>query len=156
MKIFFTVILSFLLLMTTAEAAKIDAYRNILSSGRFTLKYTIIEPPVHVTNSAVTLDQDINRSAPYSFNQNKNIFSIMLGKFEMIKKNPTDTNANDFKGVVVCDGANRYFEDISVPDYWAPAEWTTLCVLKKNDERFRFHSRQDKDKIKYLQNITNI
>ena len=152
MKIFFTAILSFLLLMTTVEAAKVDAYRNIISSERFTIKYTIIEPPVHVTNSAVTLDQDINRSAPYDFNQNKNIFSIMLGKFEMIKKNPTDSNADDFKGVVVCDGANRYFEDTSVPDYLTPAEATKLCVLKKNDERFRFRYWQDKGKIKYWGN----
>ena len=55
MKIFFTAMLSFLLLMTTVEAAKIDAYRNIISSGRFILKYTIAEPPVHVTNKEATL-----------------------------------------------------------------------------------------------------
>ena len=55
MKIFFTAMLSFLLLMTTAEAAKIDAYRDIISSGRFTLKYTITEPPVHMTNREATL-----------------------------------------------------------------------------------------------------
>ena len=152
MKIFFTAILSFLLLMTTAEAVKVDAYRDIISSGRFTIKYTLIEPPVHVTNSAVTLDQDVNRSAPHAFNRNKNIFSIMFVKFEMTKKSPEDSNLNDFKGVVVCNGANRYFEDISVPDYWTPAEATNFCVLKKNDERFRFHYWQDKGKIKYWGN----
>lgn len=55
MKIFFTAILSFLLLMTTVEATKIDAYRNIISNGRFTLKYTILEEPVRVTNKEATL-----------------------------------------------------------------------------------------------------
>lgn len=55
MKIFFTAMLSFLLLMTTVEAAKIDTYRNIISSGRFILEYTIVEPPIRVTNKEATL-----------------------------------------------------------------------------------------------------
>ncbi len=73
MKIFFMAMLSFLLLMTTVESAKIDAYRNIISSGLFTLKYTIMEPPVRVTNREATLKG-----------------SGFFGNFEM-----TDTSGNE-------------------------------------------------------------
>ena len=55
MKIFFTAIITFLLLMSEAQAAKIDSYREIISSGRFTIKYTLTEPPARVTNKEATL-----------------------------------------------------------------------------------------------------
>lgn len=117
MKIFFTAMLSFLLLMTTAQAAKVDAYRDILSSGRFTLKYTIIEPPVHVTDREATLKDE-----------------GFFGYFKLMDKN-TFLGFNNYYSVIVHDGENRYYEKISPFQY----NWI-MHILKKNGEIFRFYS----------------
>lgn len=128
MKIFFTAILSFLLIMTTAEAAKVDAYRNILSSGRFTIKYTLTEPPVRKTNREAKLID----------------MGGFGGDFKM-----TDTSAaqrqalNDYKGVMVFDGANKCVESLDI----VPNIITT--ILKTNGETFRFCAIPKDDKTEY-------
>ena len=125
MKIFLTAILSFLLIMTTAEAAKIDAYRNIISSERFTIRYTIAEPPTRVTN----------REAKF-------VGIGGFGSFEMTDTSAVQRHAlNDYKGVMVSDGANKYIENFN------RTQSGITSLLKKNGEAFRFYSYQKEDKV---------
>lgn len=116
---FFTAILSFLLLMTTTEAAKVDAYRDILSNGRFTLKYTIIEPPVRVTNKEAKL---IDKG---KFGESFEIIDTGVAQYSSCKE------------IMVFDGNNKYFKS------------RNISVLKKNGENFRFASYQEGDKKYY-------
>lgn len=128
MKIFFTAILSFLLLMTTAEAAKVDTYREIISSGRFTIKYTIAEPPAHLTAKEAKL---VDRGG-------------FGGGFEMIDTSSAQRRTlNDYKGVMVFDGANKYIENFN------RTQRGITSLLKKNGETFRFYSYQKEDKTVY-------
>lgn len=141
MKIFFTAILSFLLLMTTTEAAKIDTYRDMLSSGRFTLKYTIAEPPIHVTNKEATLKGN----------------SGFFGDFKM-----TDTTGfqlqhiNNFQNIIVYDGANKYTEKlINSINENVSLQAVIAYTLKKNGETFRFCSIQKDGKKTYWSSYSN-
>lgn len=118
MKIFFTAILSLMLLMTTAQAAKVDAYRNMLSSGQFTIKYTVKEPPVRVTNKEFTIT-------------NINIFFNTFDTRESLSAQHY-RRLNNHKGVITFDGANKYLESLNV------VQGSVISVLKKNGETFRF------------------
>lgn len=124
-----TMLAVFVLLLAEAEAAKSDVYRDMLSNGHFTLKYTIIEPPVRVTNKEATLTQ-----------------TSMFGRFDM-----TDTSAaksrtmTNYKGVVVCDGANKYTECLDpIHDGWI------RCFLRKNDLTYRYRYATDAKKKIYM------
>ena len=120
MKIFFTAILSFLLLMTTTAAAKVDAYRNILSSGRFTIKYTLTEPLVRKTNREAKLID----------------MGGFGGDFKMIDTSAAQNfTLNNHNCVVVYDGENKYYENFS-PFH---QNWI-MHTLKKNGETFRYYS----------------
>lgn len=149
MKIFFTVILSILLLMTTAQAAKVDAYRNMLSSGRFTIKYTFKESPIRVTNKKFTIT-------------NVNIFFNAFNTREGIAAQ-SYRFLNNHKGVVTFDGANRYFERLDIaknnedkyPENlrnWNIAQVSIVSVLKKNGETFRFRVIPNGNKNEYYAN----
>lgn len=125
MKIFFATMLSFFLLMTTAEAAKVDVYRNIISSSRFTLKYTLISPPVHVTNKEATI-------------RGINMFNSLLEDFEMTSSTPAQSSSlNYYKGTIVFNNEDKYFQN------------GAMSVLKKNGENFRFLFFQEGDKKTY-------
>lgn len=128
MKVFFTVILSFLLFMTTAEAAKIDVYRDLLSSGRFTLKYTMTSPPIRVTNKEATIT-------------GVNMFNSLFEDFEMTNSSFAQSSSlNDYKGIIVFNGENKYFQN------------GATSILKKNGENFRFLYFQEGNKKTYYGN----
>ena len=128
MKIFFTAILSFLLLMTTAEAAKVDAYRNMISSGRFTIKYTLTEPPIRKTNKEAKLTD----------------MGGFGGDFKMTDSGVAQRQSLDnYKGVMVFDGANKCIDSLDI----VPNIITT--ILKTNGETFRFCALQKDDKKEY-------
>ena len=102
-------------LMNTTEAAKIDAYRDILMSRSYTIRYNNLTPAPRVTNR---------------------------DKAALHGKNGLATGANDLfvnrpmSGIVVSDGNDRY-EEVGYDDFFQ-------CRLTKNDENFIFTKYKSK------------
>lgn len=117
------------LLFAEAEAAKSDVYRDMLSNGHFTLKYTITEPPVRVTNKEATLTE-----------------TSMFGRFDMTDTSAAKTRAmTNYRGIVVCDGANKYTEYLDpINEGWI------RCVLRKNNLTYRYRYATDGKKTIYM------
>ena len=109
MKKFFLLLTALLIVVSTCEAGKIDAYQKILESGRYTIRYDNLTPAPRVTNRNVV---------------------------ELYGKNGLAVEGKDFflnrplSGVIVCDGDNRY-EEVGYKDFFQ-------CRLLKGGENFIF------------------
>ena len=102
-------IAALMMITSTANAAKIDAYQKILESGRYTIRYDNLTPAPRVTNRNVV---------------------------ELYGKNGLKVEGNDFflnrplSGIIVSDGTNRY-EEVGYKDFFQ-------CRLIKGGENFIF------------------
>ena len=112
----------FLIASATAYAAKIDAYKEILASGRYTIRYDNLTPVQRVTN----------RDA-----------AELYGKGGLI------VESNDFflnrplSGIVTENGDNRY-EEVGYKDFYQ-------CRLLRGGENFTFTRYKNKQgKIEYF------
>lgn len=115
MKKFLLLIIALILAGATAEAAKIDYYRNLLESRRYTIRYENLTPAPRVTNRDVV---------------------------ELYGKSGLSTANNDFfrnrqlSGVVTSSGENRY-EEIGCADFFQ-------CKLTRGGETFLFTRYKNK------------
>lgn len=109
MKKFLFVVGLIFLFAADAHASKLDAYRQMLMSNSYTIRYENITPPPRVTNA---------------------------DKVELYGKSGLAVEGNDYlrnkpkRGVITCDGQNKY-EEIGEGDFY-------LCRLSKNAEEFFF------------------
>ena len=109
-------------LSAVTEAAKIDAYREILLSQNYTISYDNLTPIPRITNR---------------------------DKINLYGKSGLSINVNDLfvnkpvSGIITSDGNNRY-EEIGYNDFYQ-------CRLVKNEETFIFTKYKDKKsgKIEY-------
>lgn len=110
-----------LMMWSTAEAAKIDAYRAIIMSGRYTIRCENLTPAARVTNRS---------------------------KVELYGKNGLAVDANDFflnrpvSDMVTSNGTDRY-EEVGYEDFYQ-------CRLLKGGENFFFTKYIDKGAITYF------
>ena len=114
-------LLLLLMMCSTVEAAKIDAYRAILSSGRYTIRCENLTPASRITNRT---------------------------KMELYGKNGLAVDANDFflnrpvSDTVTGDGVNRY-EEVGYDDFYQ-------CRLQRGGENFFFTKYTDKGSTTYF------
>lgn len=105
-KIFIATLLLFLF-SANVQAAKIDAYRNLLLKNSYTIRYENITPPPRITNA---------------------------DRVELYGKSGLAVEGNDYllnkpkHGVITCDNHDKY-EEVGEGDFY-------LCRLSKNDEDF--------------------
>ncbi|MBR3721454.1 MAG: hypothetical protein IKN12_01700 [Selenomonadaceae bacterium] len=108
--------------LSVSEAAKIDAYKNILLSKSYTIKYDNITPPRRLTNRDKT---------------------PLFGNSGMaVDKNDYLTNRQR-SGVVTSDGQNRY-EEVGDGTF-------SQCRLIKGNEVFNFTKYPQKDNPKLFE-----
>lgn len=103
-------LVAFLLLIfysSTAHAAKIDAYRNLLLKNSYTIRYENITPPPRVTNA--------DRVELYGKS------GLAVEKTEYFRNKPKH-------GVITCAASDKY-EEVGEGDFY-------LCRLSKNGEDF--------------------
>ncbi len=92
-----------------AQASKLDAYRQMLISNSYTIRYENITPPPRVTNA---------------------------DKVELYGKSGLAVEGNDYMlnkpkcGLITCEGQDKY-EEVGEGDFY-------LCRLSKNVEEFFF------------------
>ena len=104
-----------------AEAAKIDAYREILLGNSYTIRYDNLTPAPRVTNR---------------------------DKVVLYGKSGLSTEGNDYLinkqkcGVITCAGNDRY-EEVGTEDFY-------ICKLSKNGEDFFFTRYKEGKKISYF------
>ena len=104
-----------------AEAAKIDAYREILLGNSYTIRYENLTPAPRVTNK--------DRVELY-------------GKSGLaVEENEYLANRQKF-GVITADGGNRY-EEVGSDDFY-------MCRLSKDGEDFFFTKYKKRDKWEYI------
>ena len=120
-----------------ADASQLDAYRNILASKHFTIKYEIVTPqPRHI---------------------NRDIVAVYEG--ELLSTGFYLAN-RQYKGIVVSDGKDRYTEVCYEGQKQLSSEGrgtykvqesgeTATCVLVKGDDRFFFTRLMEKGKPAY-------
>ncbi|MBQ7479440.1 MAG: hypothetical protein IJT01_11205 [Selenomonadaceae bacterium] len=103
------------------NAAKIDAYRDILLQGSYTIRYENITPPPRVTNR---------------------------DKMDLFGKNGMSVEKNDYLtnrqriGIIVGDGEDRY-EEVGDGQF-------NMCRLTKGKEEFYFTKYKKGDKYVYF------
>lgn len=122
MKKIFLAMLIFLMASSTADAAKIDAYKEILASERYTIRYDNLTPVQRVTNKDA---------------------AELYGKGGLI------VESNDFflnrplSGIVTENGDNRY-EEVGYKDFYQ-------CRLLRGGENFTFTRYKNKQgKVEYF------
>ena len=129
---------------SSTEANKLDAYRDIIASGSFTIHYELEVPPIKETSREGILTQQ-------GLANSKGIMTI-----ENLQNHP-------FSGIVVIDGSDRYVEssrDI-LKDEFTPEDDSEedkteevilkrvgICRLIKDGEVFNFHYTIKKDGVK--------
>ncbi|MBO6177941.1 MAG: hypothetical protein J6O04_02040 [Selenomonadaceae bacterium] len=112
--------------LSVSEAAKIDAYKNILLSKSYTIKYDNITPPRRLTNRDKT---------------------PLFGNSGMaVDKNDYLTNRQR-SGVVTSDGQNRY-EEVGDGTF-------SQCRLIKGNEVFNFTKYPQKNNPKIFEYMGN-
>lgn len=109
MKKFFLLILALMIMSAHVDAAKIDTYRKILESGRYTIRYDNLTPAPRVTNRDVI---------------------ELYGKSGLITANNNFFLNRPVSGVIVGDGEDRY-EEIGYENFFQ-------CRLIKGGENFIF------------------
>ena len=108
-------------LLPAADAAKIDAYRDILLGKSYTIKYDNITPPPRVTNR---------------------------DKMELFGKSGLSVENNDYltnrqrSGIIVGDGVDRY-EEVGDKEF-------SMCRLTKGHEDFYFTKYKKGDRYTYF------
>ena len=109
-KIFSFILAAIFLLSTNAYAEKIDHYREILLSKKYTIKYENITPLPRTTNK---------------------------DRVNLFGKDGLAVNTNEYftnralTGILVADGEDHRYQEISYGDF-------NQCWLLKNDETFAF------------------
>ena len=124
MKKIFLLLLIFLMATSTVSAAKIDAYKEILATNRYTIRYNNLTPAQRVTNRDV---------------------AELYGKSGLI------VEGNDFflnrplNGLITENGENRY-EEIGYSDFYQ-------CRLLRGGENFIFtRYKNKKGAVEYFGN----
>lgn len=118
---FLICLLTMLMMWSTVEAAKIDAYREIILNGRYTIRCENLTPAPRITNRS---------------------------KVELYGKNGLAVDANNFflnrpvSDVVTSNGVDRY-EEVGYEDFYQ-------CRLLKSGENFFFTRRIDKGAVTYF------
>lgn len=113
--------LSLGIFLPSADAAKIDAYRDILLNESYTIRYDNITPPPRVTNR---------------------------DRMELFGKSGLSVERNDYltnrqrRGIIVDDGTDRY-EEVGDEDF-------SMCRLTKGREDFYFTKYKRGDGYKYF------
>lgn len=109
------------MLLPVGEAAKIDAYRNILIGNKYTIKYDNITPAPRVTN---------RDKVP------------LFGKSGMsVEQNDYLTNRQK-SGLITADGQDKY-EEVGDGEF-------NMCRLRKGNEDFYFTKYKKGDKYEYF------
>lgn len=114
-KIFLLMILFLMAAAEAADAAKIDAYREMLANRRYTIRYDNLTPAPRVTNRDVA---------------------------DIYGKNGLVLNGNDFflnrplRGIITSDGDDRY-EEVGYQDFYQ-------CRLVRGGENFIFTRYKNK------------
>ena len=120
MKKLLFVMLAMIMLSAEVSAAKIDMYREILLSHKYTIRYDNITPAPRVTNK---------------------------DKMELYGKSGLSVSSNDIflnrpvSGIITSDGDDRY-EQVGNEDFYQ-------CRLIKNDETFIFTKYKSKKSTGY-------
>ena len=115
-------LLIFLMATSTVNAAKIDAYKEILASGRYTISYDNLTPVQRVTNKDV---------------------ANLYGKGGLIVENNDFFLNRPLSGIVTENGDNRY-EEVGYSDFYQ-------CRLLSGGENFIFTRYKNKQgKIEYF------
>ena len=120
----FILLLIIFLLSSTAEAAKIDAYKEILSNRRYTIRYENLTPAPRVTNRDV---------------------AELYGKSGLIVEQNDFFVNRPLSGIVTESGDNKY-EEIGYQDFYQ-------CRLMRGGENFIFtRYKNKKGAIEYFGN----
>ena len=128
---------------SSAEANKIDAYRDIIAHGSFTIRYELEQPPIRETSREGVLTQK-------GLANSKGIMTV-----ENLQNHP-------FSGIVVMNGADRYIESSReiLKDEFTPEDDSEekkeeivlkrvgICRLIKDGEVFNFNYTIKKDGVK--------
>ena len=119
-KIILTFFLLALAYMPSTEGAALDAYRAMLQSGSYTIRYENITPPPRVTNR---------------------------DRVDLFGKNTMAVEQNDYllhrprQGFITADGGDRY-EEVGYADF-------NMCRLTKGGETYLFTRYEQKGKTVY-------
>lgn len=135
---FLVTLLIVLVTFTTANAAKVDIYRDAINNKTFTLKYKIYPFPSHITN----------KESEVFLNKNGNVEKIID---EESTKTKTELKSN---GIVVMDKHNSYIEifHYGSPNIIGDSIYYNdegSAVLTKDDEVFEFFIEILKGKKRY-------
>ncbi len=121
MKKFLIVVLLIFMSSINAEAAKIDAYREILLGNSYTIRYDNLTPAPRVTNR---------------------------DKVELYGKSGLAVESNDYllnkqkSGIITCAGNDKY-EEVGNEDFY-------MCRLTKGGEDFFFTQYKKRGKVEYF------
>ena len=121
MKKFFIAAMLAFLFSASAQAAKIDAYRELLLKNSYTIRYENITPPPRITNA---------------------------DRVELYGKSGLAVEGNNYllnkpkHGVITCADSDKY-EEVGEGDFY-------LCRLSKNDEDFFYTKYKRGDDWEYF------